>query len=102
MLILLISILDVVLFSLALYDYQIVNVFDRTHFKDVEIDGIIDCEYRDNLDFHLRYVIGRKIAFGVLATLAARGFVLWLFNAAVGFYSVVHPIQILQMPPLLQ
>lgn len=92
------------LFSLALYDYQIVNVFDRTNLKEVKDaqENIIDCDYQDNLDYQLRYIIGRKIAFGVLATLAARGFLLWVFNAAVGFYSVVHPIQILQMPPLLQ
>lgn len=92
------------LFSLALYDYQIINVFDRTNLKEVKDaqENIIDCDYQDNLDYQLRYIIGRKIAFGVLATLAARGFLLWVFNAAVGFYSVVHPIQILQMPPLLQ
>lgn len=102
-LILILSTLDVVLFSLALYDYHMINVFDRTHLKETEDDqGNIDCDYQENLDYLLRYFIGRKIAFGVLATLAARGFVLWLFNAVVGFYSVVHPIQILQMPPLLQ
>lgn len=86
------------LFSLALYDYHTINVFDRTHFIQTEND----CDYQANLDYLLRYFVGRKIAFGVLATLAARGFVLWLFNAVVGFYSVVHPIQILKMPPLLQ
>ncbi|XP_066256155.1 uncharacterized protein [Euwallacea similis] len=95
---LLVCTLDMVVFALAFYDYCNIDFFDISHLKQ----GENDCEYQTNVDFQLRYFVGVKISYGVLATLVAKGWTLWLINAVAGFYSIVTPIMVFQMPPLMQ
>ncbi|XP_066148196.1 uncharacterized protein [Euwallacea fornicatus] len=96
---LLVCTLDAVVFALAFYDYYNIDFVDLSH---LESDKNGDCDYQMNMDFQLRTIVGMKISYGILSTLAARGYTLWLINVAAGFYSIVSPIMLFQMPPLLQ